>query len=414
MPERRDWSRRNALRLGAGGVLAAAVGAAPLSIATSPALGATAAAAAGPFNPINIFTTPAYVNDLDTPLGTVSQCAVKDTSTGDWYVSEPTAAPAGTPSDCIVSRHRADGTLVSSMRLTQAGHGTSFALQHDGATLYVWLAWTRTGGSQLVRIPYAAGATRPFSDAQVINKFSTMYTIPAIDEYNDLMTFRGNRTGFAGDVLVKRRLSEVTAGIDNILAGPIDVPWEFPNNPGFQGFCDYGDTFFMLYGASDGSNNVLKEFRWSDGTLARPPRDISAVGGATAYHEPEGISLFRDATGRATLTLGIVDKVNGAFRRRLFSWTESGDVMNQDIQTGKRVVQVGSSTDPVETPVAFKTPFDSPPVVLVSQSSGANSFYHVGAKYVTQNGFTLIVNKSGPTGATAIRAEWAALPNTGG
>lgn len=267
---------------------------------------------------------------------TVMQCAYIDPTTKNIYVSQATTGTVGSRETTIVSKLTPSGTLLASMQLTDAGHGTAIFTETVGASTWLWMnftsyvdASTSTPLAQnLVRIPWTDGATYTWASTQVntnvINKFTTNYTLAVPDVQNDVVLMR--ETSGSTETQYLRKLSELKAGTNNKITGNVVTSTA---TDVVQGFGTDGTKSFLRYlGHSDSGvqQAQLQVYSWTTLALThtinletmRFEADNSVE---ESFSEPEGLSIHRDTRGRLYIIVGMSSGSAGNRRHRLYALT---------------------------------------------------------------------------------------------
>ena len=312
---------------------AAAAAAEPAAAALAPAVAAATERLAFDVTAIR----PTFLTTLQLQRASVMQHAIKDPTTGDYYVTQTTTGTTGTRETATISRVSAAGVLLDYMILEDGGHGTAIALQRIDGILYLWLAYQAApsaaavtpgaGGNDLLRFawrPSVTPWTRDTIAAQVMPKFGASYAIVAIDEATDTIAYRVS--GGTSDTYQRRKLSEVQAGVDAV-SGTVELSQGALSDGTtitMQGFATIDGDLYRYTGNTNGTTDPARitRYSWETGE-ATGVVDTSSLGvnadGTTPgdLREPEGIALYRDPfTGLPHLTAGVT---TGPPNRRTYS-----------------------------------------------------------------------------------------------
>jgi PKD repeat protein len=237
------------------------------------------------------------------------QDLVRSPDTGEFYSSQVHTETNGDES-VRISRSAAGGAYIDNMLLTDAGHGTSFALEYTGGKVYVWLNWRKaTDGAtdvfDLVRFPYAAGT---FTRSQVVGLTVKIagptYRLVGFDSGGDYAVIRV--ASGTSDQYKRYPLANVMAGS---LTGQSGVTITLPqstnsgddNNPTLQGFATYYDSLFRYTGLRNDAANYsidkpkITEYSWTTGKAVKT-LDVSGFGSSFSLREPEGLSIYNTGT----------------------------------------------------------------------------------------------------------------------
>lgn len=301
-------------------------------------------AIAGGLNPIDLrILESVQVADLQLPdTSALLQTAVKTTK-GDWYVSQANPGTIGSAESTKVSRCTSVGSFVSSMTFTNAGHGTVIAVEELPDGDYIWLQFqtinATTGaatGFGIAKIKWQAPAApatnvdiaRSNAGLTFVNVFTTNPTFVALDAASDRIVIENNNTAASQITYELRALSDVKAGVNNLLGsvGPISNASGVPTP---QGFAIIGNQLFRYTGNSSGSMPAtITVWDMLTGTQSYV-KDVSGTaleGNGTwpgNYHEPEGLSLYRSPSGRASLLFGFAIGNTPSRYAKVFAFTET-------------------------------------------------------------------------------------------
>lgn len=225
----------------------------------------------------------------------------------------------------IINRVGAAGTTLDAMTLLDGGHGLGIEAEIQPDALYVWVTWQ--GASQesdwrehdFVRLRYVPGT---WSRQQAVDRLG-LGILPVKDDpeaqyrfdwKNDWAVERHYDWNGATETYKRRRISDIRNGITvpdsqlERLVLPVDPPTT-------QGFATIDDTFYRWLGTSttddvmDAADPIaLQRFDWASGRLRSEQVFTDLSRGATSWPggrcEPEGMSVFRESDGAATLLVG--------------------------------------------------------------------------------------------------------------
>ena len=305
----------------------------PTPTDSSPALGTTLLSQVG--EPARLVSLPALA------IPGVMQDVVLVPAAGVYFVTQKLSGSNGSEQpyeSTVVNRVRAaDGVLVDSMVLVDGGHGLGFEAEPDGDTIWIWMTWHGASGDSdgreqdFVRLRYTPGtwtrgqANQQLGLALVAFQDRTPEAVYHFDWARDLAVERHfnwpQAQSAATETFVRRRISDVRAGVDDRL----DEILLRASPPSTQGFATVDDTLFRWLG-SGGSNGVpnpadpitLEQYSWATGQLVATgsypgiwqPWDDGVC-------EPQGLSVYREADGTASLLLGVTTGVSGNHRHQL-------------------------------------------------------------------------------------------------
>lgn len=226
----------------------------------------------------------------------IVQDFIRSTDTGDFYTSQ-VHPESGTGYESVrLSRMATSGAFLDEMLLTDAGHGTSFALEYTGGTMYIWLSWHRaTDGvtivEDLVRFPYRAGTyTRAQVTGLQVKVAGPTYRLVGFDKAGGYAVLTNNSGHYQ-----RHPIANVLAGNVSAPVNTIDLS-ESP--PTMQGFATYYDSFFRYTGVANDNATfasdkpTITEYSWQTGGVVRTI-DTSAFGPTDGTKkEPEGLSIY--------------------------------------------------------------------------------------------------------------------------
>lgn len=324
--ERAGISRRTALSVGgaalgtSGGVLAAS------AVTRTPP---PPTASTTPTPPVVTAPRPVPPPLVNPALGGVElhpahtatlQCLVRVPETDEWFTTQ--MAPGRSASldgaglavgDIVVSRLAADGALLDSMTLPDAGHGMGLVVRVEAGVRVVVSCWYAPGPDgrwyDVVRLPYVPGVADRAAAGEVVpgNGFPLD---PYSDASTDSVTLR--HQGGGGPQYTRHRWADFAAGDLTRPTGAIATP---DSPPTHQGFCSVGDRFFFYTGAasdaSGGDPILITEYDWGTGRVVGPPLDASGSsrlpdgGYPGGRMEPEGATIVLDGEGAASLLVGV-------------------------------------------------------------------------------------------------------------
>lgn len=278
------------------------------------------------------YGNPALFHNLVPATGAVMQDHVL-TSNQRYFVSQAgTASDPSTPyEDTIITRYNPSTGNSDSMRLIDAGHGIGIDVEYADGKTYIIMTWrgkTADSGwreNDLVRFPYAVGT---FSYGTVKNEFG-MKVIPI--NWPELLVHVDWKNGWTvakhydsagNDIYQRRQWYDMRDGVDKVF-NTITLPISTGT---LQGFTTINDTLYRYMGTAGVNNAVnpndpiaIEEFDWNTGAQIayHTYPDIGKVNGVwpDGRAEPEGISVYREANGKASLLVGLTLGNAGANRR---------------------------------------------------------------------------------------------------
>lgn len=233
------------------------------------------------------------------------QDVVRSPDTGEWFVTQARDPGASGQlgdtqiDDLAVTRCQSSGAVLDTMFLTDAGHGSTLALEYKNSQVWLWLPYATAGTTgapnDLLRFPYTAGTfTRDtIPTPQQMPKFTNAEVEVSIDWIGDQIALKTYSAPFMTYEL--RKLSEYINGTDHVYS-------KFSVNlsgTSFQGWFTYGQSLFQWTGSANSPSDpaTLVQFSWLDGAKVNT-FDGSDLGKDSTgaypgnWYEPEGVSLY--------------------------------------------------------------------------------------------------------------------------
>ncbi|KAF7596231.1 hypothetical protein BBP40_002764 [Aspergillus hancockii] len=272
-------------------------------------------------------TKPSYDLFRDKALAsaTVQQSFAFDNVNFRLYVSQLRDGSPDTAGDLTITQLDFDGNKVGSMTLLGFGHGVAFAAQANGSATYLWTeveANANGYGKRLARFEFQDGKTLS-STSSSLNKFSvvkdaTEHTC-SIDPVHNRLIVRYQVGG--GKRIAVYDLDAATEG--DFSDSLTDIPHPSLNtlSKTFQGYAAYGEYVYLLYGNSyDTSkgevNSELAAVNLNTGEVFGPT--LTKAGSSLSFREPEGMAIYKTASGEVRLFLGFASGKVGDRRSNLF------------------------------------------------------------------------------------------------
>jgi hypothetical protein len=260
--------------------------------------------------------TPVLMDKLKLDVITVQQTAIYDRARKEYYVSQRSNGSNGqlTPYETTnITRCDDTGKALDTMKLLDAGHGTSIVVENYGKKnlVYIWLSFSNQHNTYY-RFPYTKG-TFKFKDVPnktKIPQFTAGYFTYHLDWEADSLMERVNNSDTTM-TLKKRKISEVLKGVDKVYATIRTQPIRTK-----QGWAAINDSVYILGGDTNGETldppdpTVIDTYSWTTGTKIDSVTltDLGKEGGLWEddTHEPEGLSVYRDpTTKKASLLMGV-------------------------------------------------------------------------------------------------------------
>ena len=276
-------------------------------------------------------SVPTRLTSLQLAIGNVMQCPVQEPTSGDFYVSQATSAGAsGGNESVIISRVSKNGAYQDSMTLTNGGHGSTVGVERSGGKTFLWLTWQEAvaGGDRngLVRFEYRAGATLTRSQTTyftMLPKFGAgdRYVLMALDWPNGYVAYR-DLSGTT-ETWTRRKIADVLAGVDKSYGS-------FTTSTAtrtYQSHATLGDYLYVYTGTSDvnGGARKVSTYSWTSGRSVAVT-DTMDMGRSTDgtfdgnFAEPEGCSVYRNASGDYVLLVGLTTGTTGNRSWSLFTF----------------------------------------------------------------------------------------------
>lgn len=249
--------------------------------------------------------------------GTVMQCSFRDEATGEWYVTQAMNGTTVNRESVVITHTDAKGNYLDKMILVDAGHGTRFGVQHDGADTYFWTQWrsyatpddTSMSDRDIYRFPYQPGrqlqVTDPTVQKMIDNPLSTNMVI-FTDQTNDraVLTSGGYHRLYAFSDIVANGTAATQIGVSLGDFGYDDIS---------QGATVWKDILFRYNGSYDQTDTpMLRAYSFTTGELLWAV-DVSSLGGmARGMAEPEGIYATAGAEGKPAIFLGMSEWAKGS------------------------------------------------------------------------------------------------------
>lgn len=245
---------------------------------------------------------------LHLSANNVIQAAVRLRETGEWYVSQAAAGTVAGRETTIIDRLRADGTLLDTMTLPDAGHGVYISVEQIDGEAWVWIRYMRYSGStavsgNVVRIKWLPGTFDPTTAGA---NMQTIFTAGPSESFQAVLD------SVARQVCIFISGRYRLYGLDDCLANGrnakqigVEVAPNLTGSTG-QGVAIAGSTLYR-YTGEDSTNNASAEHKllgvYSFNTGANLYlRDLNAL---LPVGEPEGAFIYFDDAGLPALELGV-------------------------------------------------------------------------------------------------------------
>ncbi|KAJ5436238.1 hypothetical protein N7445_007123 [Penicillium cf. griseofulvum] len=257
---------------------------------------------------------------------TVQQGFAFDNTNRRLFVSQRRDGSSETAGDLCITQLDFDGKYVGHMHLKNFGHGVSFGVQAVGSSSYLWTeveANSNGYGKKLARFKFVSGTTLSSSSSS-LKKFvpvagATEHTC-SIDPVNNRLIVRANLSD--GKHISVFNLDKATDGdFSNPLAN-FKHPKLMTASDTFQGYAAYGQYIYLLYGNSydvtgGKVNSDVTTVDMNTGSVVQGPL-ITKAGSTLSFREPEGLAIYKTATGEVRLFLGFASGTGGDRRSNLF------------------------------------------------------------------------------------------------
>lgn len=357
---------------------------------------------------------PQFVTQLRTDPSRAMQSFARDPLTGDYYVSQAIGNIGGT-SNLVVHRCGADGRRISTCTFEGGGHGSTTAIENDGANVWVWFRWTYDSSAsgftnRMVRARYQGGVTVKRNNPDVVEVpdfFGDQLVNFDIDQAADRV---GLRVAVGGQELyVLYRFSDYKAGRNQPLeqVGPLVFDGDDP----YQGHCTLDKHLYISRGHNYfGSACTISRYDW--GTGDKTITNVDYPGTVLGDHpgsdnENEGVTVWRGKNGTPSLLFGKSVGSPGYRQALIYAFNPpagddlAAETMRLGLQKerGKVLVTPLPNNAATSVDVRFTNQFDTIPHVSITAESSAigDVFNGVGATDVTTSGFKLWIRRSDTT-----------------
>lgn len=283
------------------------------------------------------YGNPTGFHDLKPATGAVMQDFVLTGNQRYFITQAGTSSTGEAYEDTIVTRYNPETGNSDSMRLQNAGHGIGWDVLYENGKTYLIGTWQGktpdSGWNQYnyVKIEYMPGG--PFHYGTIRNA-GRMEEIP-INNREQLVHIDWQH-GWAvckqydsagNDIFRRRQLWEMRSNIDEVYQTIV-----LPISTGtLQGFTTINDSLFRYLGGV-AENGVFKpndpiaieQWNWITGEKVAYKQypDLAKL---SSRVEPEGMSVYREANGRASLLIGLTLGAAGSGRRwRTYKFAEMG------------------------------------------------------------------------------------------
>lgn len=231
----------------------------------------------------------------------------------------------------IINRVDGSGTTLDSMTLVDGGHGLGIEAETQPDGSFVWITWQGKSAdsawreSDFVRLRYTPGV---WTRGEAVQQLGLQVVVPAdgveaqyrFDWKNGWAIERHFDYGTT-ETFKRRRISDLRAGV-LVPDDELDLMHLPVNPPTTQGFASIGDVAYRWCGLSTLGNVIdpvdpimLQRWDWATGTLlaqqAFPTLSSTGAGWPGGKLEPEGMAMFREADGAASLLVGDVTGLPG-------------------------------------------------------------------------------------------------------
>jgi phage minor structural protein len=212
-----------------------------------------------------------------------------------------------------VTRTKMDGTYLDSMLCLHGGHGTSFGIDPDGDTMYIWSAYYNPSDSKwtIARFPYVANKKMDYGDSSMWSWEMSTYTRVSFDpKHNIVMASQGNSPHVyyalnKNDVLAKKWLSVYQCD-DN------DLGFAYSDNTFQTSYVDFPYLYMDsgMGGVDDSDGTAFDEDDlWcfdmrAQSLVYRCTYNFSTIKRVGKYDEPESISVYYDTDGKRWIIQG--------------------------------------------------------------------------------------------------------------
>lgn len=249
---------------------------------------------------------PMYVGNLATYRNAVMQTFQIDPITNQYFVTQ---SDGKKPEGFVLSQTSPNGSkLLSTMKFTNGGHGTTFGLENENGKTIIWSFIRNTNNERkLIRVPYKANSTIVDSESlrdYTPNSLKDVYFTPVVDTVHGYMLIR------RGDLKCElRSLKDIKNGVDKILYTVTIPDSERDDERASQGSVSNGTILYWYSGVTTTTARVTKyDFKTGEQIGMREfdfPNE-RGDGFTDGYREPEGLAYYVNPhNGKESLLMGI-------------------------------------------------------------------------------------------------------------
>lgn len=212
--------------------------------------------------------------------------------------------------DLCISQLSLTGQLLGFVHLDGAGHGVSIGVEPVGDASYLWVETdsnvpTDAGrGTALLRFKFESGKTPSGTKFLQGSKTITAATDPAHDRLVVRRVEDGKLT-FTLHTLARASKGDFSAPLARF-----PQPALAPDAVVFQGYTIYGQYLYTLDGTSQANaaniNSYLTTIDMRTGKVVA--RALTKAGESLVFREPEGMAVYRTASGEARLLFGFASR----------------------------------------------------------------------------------------------------------
>lgn len=249
---------------------------------------------------------PMFVGNLATYRNSVMQTFKIDPVTNQYFVTQ---SDGKKPEGFVLSQTSPNGSkLLSTMKFTNGGHGTTFGLENERGIIYIWsFIRNEKNVRKLIRVPYKANST--ITDSASLRDYTPKslkdtYFTPVVDTVNGYMLIR------RGDLKCElRSLNDIKNGVDKILY-TVKIPDSERNESrASQGSVSHGTTLYWYSGVTSTTARVTKYDFKTGKQIGMREFDFPNERGdrfTDNYREPEGLEYYVNPhNGKESLLMGI-------------------------------------------------------------------------------------------------------------
>lgn len=218
------------------------------------------------------------VMELKLPTSTLWQCAVRNSSTLQWFVSQAKER-TDTGEDTLIHRFDRLGNYLDFCTVYRGGHGTAFGVMNDNT---IWA----TCEGKIVTFPYIAGGSFDIVNTTKMNIFNTGNCQVSFSPTREYLVVREQKSinGVDHDIFTRRFKQDILTGVNRPLGKQVKVERDGTPN---QGFTLKNSILYRYMGFSD---TMIEKYDFKTGALVGEWINTDYIGsGNVVKWEAEGM-----------------------------------------------------------------------------------------------------------------------------